>query len=129
MADYSVVRLNEITDILGDYPGEMKLLKNPLKSEQVAVTYRRMPKNTGAKGSYGHRHKTQEEIIFVFKGKLQVKAGDDIVELDPLSAIRIAPGVTQGLWNDGEKDVELLIISNRIDPEDQVDTDPDFWPA
>jgi len=129
MADYSVIKLDEVADILGDYPGEMKLLKSPLGCEQVAVSYRRMPKHTGAKGSYGHRHKTQEEIIFVFKGELQVKVGDDIVELGPLSAIRIAPGVTQGLWNDKDEDVELLIISNRIEPEDEVDTDPDFWPA
>jgi len=129
MADYSVVKLEEVADILGDYPGEMKLLKDPLKCSQVAVSYRRMPKHTGAKGSYGHRHKTQEEIVFVFKGELQVKVGDDIVELGPLSAIRIAPGVTQGLWNDKDEDVELLIISNRIKPEDLVETDPDFWPA
>ena len=44
-----------------------------LGSEQVAFTYRRMPQHTGGKGSYGHRHKRQEEIYFVVSGKLQFK--------------------------------------------------------
>jgi quercetin dioxygenase-like cupin family protein len=129
MADYNLVHLDEIQDILGDYPGEMKPMKNPLGTTQVAMTYRRMPKHTGAKGSYGHRHHTQEEIIFVLSGAVEVKAGDEVVTVPAGAAIRIAPGVTQGTWNEGPEDAEILIISNRMEPEGVVDKVEGFWPA
>jgi uncharacterized cupin superfamily protein len=128
MADYAMVRLDEIEDILGDYPGEMKPMKNPLGTTQVALTYRRMPAGTGAKGSYGHRHKVQEEIIFVTRGAVQVKANDEVVTVPAGAAIRIAPGVTQGTWNEGPEDAEVLLISNRMEPDDVVDKVQGFWP-
>lgn len=129
MKNYKVVKLKDVKDILGDYPGDMKPLKDPLGTTQVALTYRRMPAKTGAKGSYGHAHHAQEEIIFVISGQVQVKVGDDVVELPAKSAIRIAPKALQGTWNEGPAEAEILIISNRMDPEDKVDYKQDFWPA
>jgi mannose-6-phosphate isomerase-like protein (cupin superfamily) len=70
MADYTIKRLEEVQDVLGDYPGEMRMMTGALEAEQVAFTYRRMPQHTGGKGSYGHRHKQQEEVYFVASGKL-----------------------------------------------------------
>ena len=64
MSDYTIKRLEEVTDVLGDYPGEMRMMTTDLEAEQVAFTYRRMPQHTGGKGSYGHRHREQEEIYF-----------------------------------------------------------------
>jgi quercetin dioxygenase-like cupin family protein len=129
MSKYTVVSLAEVQDILGDYPGDMKPLKDPLGTTQVALTYRRMPAHTGAKGSYGHRHATQEEIIFVISGTVQVKIEDEVIDLPAKSAIRIAPGVTQGTWCEGPEDAEILIISTRMEPDDKVDKIQDFWPA
>ena len=91
MADYTIRRLEEVDDVLGDYPGEMRLLTAALDAQQVAFTHRRMPQHTGGKGSYGHRHKTQEEIYYVAAGKLQFKLGDDVVELEQGAAVRVAP--------------------------------------
>jgi mannose-6-phosphate isomerase-like protein (cupin superfamily) len=128
MPDYALVHLDEVTDILGDYPGEMKPMKNPLGTTQVALTYRRMPAQTGAKGSYGHRHKTQEEVIFVTAGTVQVKVGDEVIAVPAGAAIRIAPRVAQGTWNEGPEEAEILIISNRMEPEDVVEKVQGFWP-
>ena len=50
MPGYTVTRLDEVDDVLGDYPGEMRMLAGGLGSEQVALTYRRMPQHTGGKG-------------------------------------------------------------------------------
>ena len=74
MADYTIKHLTEVADVLGDYPGEMRMMTADLECEQVAFTHRRMPQHTGGKGSYGHRHKTQEEIYFVDLGKAPVQA-------------------------------------------------------
>ena len=82
MPGYTVTRLEDVDDVLGDYPGEMRMLAGGLESEQVALTYRRMPQHTGGKGSYGHRHAEQEEIYFVISGKLQFKLEDEVIECE-----------------------------------------------
>jgi mannose-6-phosphate isomerase-like protein (cupin superfamily) len=130
MSEYQIVKLDEVPDWLGDYPGEMRGITYAIGAEQVALTHRRMPQNTGSKGSYGHRHKEQEELYFVLSGKLQFKFGDEIVELGKHEAVRVPPGTWRGVWNDEPEDAELIIVSRRID-DPQGDTEQsadDFWP-
>lgn len=129
MSEYQVVRLHEVDDWLGDYPGEMRGITYPIGAEQVALTYRRMPQHTGSKGSYGHRHREQEELVFVISGKLQFKLDDDVVELVGGDTVRIPPHVVRGIWNNEAEDAEIVIVSKRIDnPQGDVETVPDFWP-
>ena len=130
MNAYMICRIDEVPDVFGDdYPGEMRLFTGPLGCEQVAFTYRRMPQHTGGKGSYGHRHATQEEIYFVISGRLQFKLDDAVVELGSGTAVRVAPQVVRSVWNDEAADAELVICSVRLDdPSGDVETVPDFWP-
>jgi hypothetical protein len=57
---YAVTKLDDLPDVRAErgLPGEMRMLR----TEQLALTHRRMPPDTGEKGLFGHRHKTQEEI-------------------------------------------------------------------
>ena len=130
MAGYTITTLVDVPDVLGDYPGEMRMLTYGLDAEQVALTFRRMPQHTGGKGSYGHFHKTQEEVYFVVSGRLQFKLGDEIVEVGAGTAIRVAPEVVRSVWNDEPEDAELVIVSKRSkgDPRDDTEYVPDFWP-
>ena len=129
MGNYTVRTLADVPDVLGDYPGEMRMLAGGLEAEQVALTFRRMPQHTGGKGSYGHRHAHQEEIYFVVRGKLQFKLGDDVVEAGKGTAIRVAPETVRSVWNNEPEDAELVIVSVwTSDPEADVDYVPDFWP-
>src|SRR6266516_2617206 len=112
MADYVIKHLDDTPDVMGDYPGEMKMLTYELGAERVAFTWRRMPQHTGGKGSYGHRHKEAEEIYFVASGKLQFKLGDDVVELEKGNAVRVAPETWRSVWNNEPEDAELIIVSN-----------------
>ena len=130
MADYEIVRLEDVADWLGDYPGEMRGITYAIGAEQVALTHRRMPQHTGSKGSYGHRHKTQEELYFVLSGKLQFKLNDEIVEVGAREAVRVPPQTWRGVWNDEPEDAELIIVSTRIDDPsgDGEQSGDDFWP-
>jgi len=129
VAGFQVVKLDDVDDWLGDYPGEMRGITYAIGAEQVAITYRRMPQHTGSKGSYGHRHRTQEEIYFVVSGRLQFKLGDEIFELGRHEAVRIEPDTLRGVWNDEPEDAELIIVSPRIeDPMGDVETVDGFWP-
>jgi quercetin dioxygenase-like cupin family protein len=127
MPGYTVTKLEDVDDVLGDYPGEMRMLATGLDSEQVALTYRRMPQHTGGKGSYGHRHAEQEEIYFVISGKLQFKLEDEVIEAGPGTAIRVAPEVFRSVWNDEPEDAEIVIVSTR-DEDSKPEYKADFWP-
>jgi mannose-6-phosphate isomerase-like protein (cupin superfamily) len=128
MANYTICAANEVDDVLGDYPGEMRFLTHGLGSEQVALTYRRMPHRTGGKGSYGHRHKTQEEVYFVLSGHLQFKLDDEVVEVGPHTAVRVAPEVARSIWNDRPEDAELIIVSKRVENlRADAEMVEDFW--
>lgn len=130
MADYTITRLEDVDDILGDYPGEMRMMTAALGAEQVAFTYRRMPQHTGGKGSYGHRHKEQEEIYFVASGTLQFKLDDDVVDVGAGTAVRVSPETWRSVWNDEPEDAELIIVSKVVagGSRDDAEHIADFWP-
>jgi len=130
LSGHTVIALHDVPDALGDYPGEMRYLTGPLGTRQVALTHRRMPAGTGGKGSYGHHHRTQEEVYLVTRGRLEFKLGDEVVEVGAGSAVRVAPEVVRSVWNEGPADAELFIFSTRIeDLRADVVLKQNFWPA
>jgi mannose-6-phosphate isomerase-like protein (cupin superfamily) len=130
MSDYTIRSLTDVPDLFGDsYPGEMRFLSPELRTEQVAVTHRRMPPQTGGKGGYGHRHATQEEVYFVISGTLQFKLDDEVLDVTGPAAVRVAPQVLRSVWNDAGEDAHLLIVSTRSeDPREDVELVEGFWP-
>jgi mannose-6-phosphate isomerase-like protein (cupin superfamily) len=129
VSNYSIRKLEDVPDFLGDYPGEMRFFTGELGNEQVALTHRRMPAKTGGKGSYGHRHKTQEEVYYVIDGTLQFKLEDEVIDVGPGTAVRVAPEVVRSVWNEGPEDANLIIISPRIESvRDDAEMIADFWP-
>jgi mannose-6-phosphate isomerase-like protein (cupin superfamily) len=129
MGGYTIKPLSEMRDVLGAYPGEMRMITYHVGAEQVALTFRRMPPQTGGKGSYGHYHRTQEELYLVLSGTLQFKLGDTVVDVAAGTAVRVAPEVVRSVWNDGPDDAELVIASVKIvEAGGDAVTVPDFWP-
>jgi mannose-6-phosphate isomerase-like protein (cupin superfamily) len=130
MSGYTVISLQDAPDVLGDYPGEMRMLTGPLEAEQAALSYRRMPPDTGGRGSYGHRHRTQEELYLVLDGTLTFKLGDDIVEAKPGTAVRVAPETVRSVHNDTDEDAILIIVSVKDShPDGETETVDGFWPV
>jgi uncharacterized cupin superfamily protein len=132
MSDYTVARREEALDFMAQYPGygEMLSYTGALGAEQVALTWRRMPPGTGGRGSYGHRHKRQEELYLVLAGEVTAKIGDEVLTLGPGMAVRVAPSAMRSIHNDGAQDAELVICSVRVeDPMAEAETSPDFWPT
>jgi mannose-6-phosphate isomerase-like protein (cupin superfamily) len=127
---YTITSLEDVPDMLGDYPGEMRMATYSIGAEQAALTWRRMPAQTGGKGSYGHRHKTQEELYLVISGTLQFKLDDEVIDVPSGTVVRVAPQVVRSVWNDGPADVELVIAASKVDdPHGDTETVPDFWPV
>ena len=131
MGDWTIRKLEEIPDVLGDYPGEMRMsAAGDLGTEQVGFTWRRMPAQTGGKGSYGHRHKTQEEVYFVVSGTLQFKLEDEVIDAVEGTVVRVAPSVVRSVWNEGPEDAVVVIVSTRSDdPRDDTELIEGVWPG
>lgn len=131
MSDYTKASRAEATDYMAEYEGFGEMLSYTAASdaEQVALTWRRMPPGTGGRGSYGHRHKTQEELYLVLVGAVTFKVGDDEFRADPGDAVRVAPSALRSIHNDGEDDAEVVICSMRADdPQGDAEMEADFWP-
>ena len=130
MAGYTIRTLEEIPDVLGDYPGEMRMsAASDLGNEQVSFTWRRMPPLTGGKGSYGHRHKTQEEVYFVASGTLQFKLEDEVIDVFEGTVVRVSPEVARSVWNKGPDDAVVIVVSTKSeDPRSDTESVEDFWP-
>jgi quercetin dioxygenase-like cupin family protein len=89
---------------------------------------RKIPPGTGGRGSYGHRHKTQEEIYLVLAGTVTFKVGGDVFEAGPGTAVRIPPAELRSVHNDTDADAELVISSTRVDDiEAETITEDGFW--
>lgn len=133
MAGYSIARRDDAPDWMADYPGfgEMRSYTDSLGCEAVAFTWRVMPPGTGGKGSYGHRHRNQEEVYFVVRGNVQFKLDDEVVEVGPQTAVRVGTEVFRSVHNDGPEEAELIICSPKATGDDAAveKTDTDFWPA
>jgi mannose-6-phosphate isomerase-like protein (cupin superfamily) len=88
-----------------------------------------MPPGTGGRGSYGHAHRTQEELYLVVEGTLTFKVGNDVLETGPGTAVRVAPETPRSVHNDGDRDAVLIMASIKLeDYSDEIVKVDDFWP-
>ena len=132
MGDYTVVKREDAMDAMEQYPGfgEMRMFTYALEAEQVALTWRLMPPDTGGRGSYGHSHKTQEELYLVLSGEVTFKLGDDVFMAGPGTAVKIPPDTVRSIHNDGSGEAEVVICSPRVeDPAADVQQVEGFWPS
>ncbi len=56
-------------------------------------------------------HREAEEIYFVLRGRGRFELGNRVVELEPGTAIYVAPGVGHRAINTGDQELELLFVS------------------
>lgn len=134
MSDYTIGRREEVPEYTGDAPGEFRGYGRALGTEQVAFNLRVLAPHTthappGSDPSWGHSHRTQEEIYFVVAGEITIKLGDAVETLGPRDAVRIAPETVRAVRNDGDEEAAFVLVSRKIE-DAMADTQvaEDFWP-
>jgi uncharacterized cupin superfamily protein len=127
---HAIAGCEQALDFMAGYPGygEQRWYSDALGTEQVSFSWRRMPPNTGGRGSYGHRHPAQEEVYFVISGTVTFKVGEHIFEAGPHSAVRMTGDRFYSVHNDTDAEAELLIFSTRLADATTEKLDG-FWPA
>ena len=130
MSDYTLVEFDEVENMAERFglPWEMRFLKEPLGTEQVAVSYWRLPAGTGQRGVFGHRHKTQEEVYVVISGTVVFRLDDESVTVSCPAAVRVAPETARAIHNDSDEQAEILIVSKRVpNLREDVEQLENFW--
>ena len=84
---------------------EARVARTPLGAEQIGVTHFRL--RPGRRSPFAHRHVTAEEIYVVLSGSGRIKLDDQISDVRPLDAIRVAPQVARA-FEAGPEGLELL---------------------
>jgi uncharacterized cupin superfamily protein len=101
---------------------EARFPRMDLGAEQTGMNFLRV--KPSRREAFAHRHGAAEEIYVVLSGSGRVKLDDDLVELSPLDAVRVSPGVTRA-FEAGADGLEVLIFGPHV--EGDAETVPDFW--
>ena len=116
--------LKRITDVEDSAPKfgfqevqEARFANDELGAEGTGVSHHRL--RAHQRQPFAHRHEQAEEIYLVLAGSGRVKLGEDIVELGPLDAVRVAPAVTRA-FEAGPEGLEILAFGARHDGDGEV---------
>jgi mannose-6-phosphate isomerase-like protein (cupin superfamily) len=123
---YTLVNLKEVEDQapkFGLSPNlEARFARDPLGLERSGMSYQRLAPNF--RGPFGHRHEQQEEIYVILAGSARLKVGDEVVELGPWDAVRVAHDAMRA-FEAGPEGVELLAFGAPTP--DEPEMVPGWW--
>jgi uncharacterized cupin superfamily protein len=128
MADYTVVNLKEVEDQapkFGLSPQlEMRMARVALGLQNSGVSYQRLAPNLRL--PFGHKHRNQEEIYVLVGGSVRVKLDDEVVDLEPFDAVRVAKDTMRG-FEAGPEGAELIAIGAPNTGPGDADTVEGWW--
>src|SRR5207248_11480103 len=101
---------------------EARFANRDLEAEHTGVSFHRV--KAGKRQAFAHKHEAAEEVYVVLAGSGRVKLDDDIVEIERLDAIRVAPGVIRA-FQAGPDGIELLAFGPRHDGDGELI--PGWW--
>jgi uncharacterized cupin superfamily protein len=101
---------------------EARFPREDLGAEQTGMNF--LVVKPGQREAFAHRHGTAEEIYVVIDGTGRVKLDDDLVELAPLDAVRVSPGVARS-FEAGPAGLQVLIVGPHVESDGVIVQD--FW--
>lgn len=108
---YTRINLDEVEDAAVEngfgHRWEARVARSPLGAEQTGLTHFRL--RAGKRSPFSHRHRQAEEIFVILRGSGQVKLDDELIEVGPRDAIRVAPKVARA-FEAGPEGLEFLAI-------------------
>jgi mannose-6-phosphate isomerase-like protein (cupin superfamily) len=112
--DYAIKNLREVQDVAPKFGfsevQEARFPREDLNAETIGLAFHRV--RAGRRQAFAHRHEQAEEIYVILAGSGRIKLGDEIREIGPLDAIRVAPHVARA-FEAGAEDLELLAFGPR----------------
>ncbi len=128
MSDYTIKNLLDVKDSAPEFQMdsvvEARFAREAVGGEAVGVSHQRVKPNASVPFSHSHEH--SEEIYVVISGSGRVLLGDEVHEVGPLDAIRVAATVTR-TFAAGPDGLEFLAFGQHTDGEESPMGKPD-WP-
>ncbi len=130
MSGFKLMNLKDVEDSavkFGYAPAlESRFARNALETERVGISYQRLAPDV--RMPFAHHHNSQEEIYVILGGSGRAKLDDEIVELKPLDALRVAPEVTRG-FEAGPEGLELLAFGSGDGGLQDAEVAAGWWQA
>ena len=108
---YSTIKLMDVEDAAVangfGHRWEARVARDPLGAEQTGLTHFRL--HAGKRSPFSHRHKQAEEIYVILQGSGKLKLDDELLDVHPRDAIRVAPEVARA-FEAGPDGLEFLAI-------------------
>jgi quercetin dioxygenase-like cupin family protein len=126
--DYTVKNLRQVEDSAPKHGfsemGEARFANSALKAENTGLSYHVLRPNM--RQPFAHSHDKAEEIYVVLAGSGQIKLDEDVIELETMDAIRLAPSVVRAL-EAGPDGLELLAFGTRHEADGEIVPIDGFW--
>jgi mannose-6-phosphate isomerase-like protein (cupin superfamily) len=128
MPGYTLVNLKKVEDQAPNFglsPNlQARFAREPLGLQKSGITYFRFAPNFRV--PFGHRHKVQEEIYLLVGGTARIKIEDDVLELKPWDAVRVANDQTRTL-EAGPEGAEVLAFGAPKTGPGDGEMIPNWW--
>lgn len=125
--DYTIRNLRETEDIAPKHGfsevQEARFPREDLEAETIGLAFHVV--KPGRRQAFAHRHEQAEEIYVVLSGGGKIKLDQEIHELHPLDAIRVAPKVARA-FEAGPEGLQLLAFGPRHAGDGEIMRE-DFW--
>ena len=125
-ASYAKKNLRDVKDSATEHglsdSQEARFFQRDLGAEQTGMNY--LIVKPGQREAFAHRHRSAEEIYVVIGGAGRVKLDNELVDLRPLDAVRVSPGVARAFEarSDG---LQVLIFGPHVESDGEMIED--FW--
>ncbi len=127
MSDYTIKNLRDMKDYAAEHGfGEHQEARSgraELEAERTGMLFMRV--KPGKRQAFAHRHDEAEEVYVILSGTGRMKLDDEVVDLAPLDAIRVAPAVTRQFEADDDG-LELIAFGQHHEKDGEL-VHEGFW--
>ncbi len=125
---YTKKNLREVEDSAPKFGfgeiGEARFAMGALEAQDTGVAFHKL--RAGNRQAFSHKHDEAEEVVVVLKGSGRLKLDDEILDVAPLDAIRIAPQVERQ-FEAGDEDLEYIVFGPHCKGDGELNHSGDFW--
>lgn len=126
MLSYAKTNLRDVRDSAAEHGlsahQEARFPQRDLGAVQTGMNF--LIVKPGQREAFAHRHHTAEEIYVVIGGAGRVKLDKELVDLMPLDAVRVSPGVARS-FEASSDGLQILIFGPHV--ESDAEMVQDFW--
>jgi mannose-6-phosphate isomerase-like protein (cupin superfamily) len=123
---FTHTRLTDVKDSAADFGHgeamEVRFAQEDVGSKETGLSHHRVKPNK--RQPFGHNHDEAEEVYVVIRGSGRMKLDDEVIEIEELDAIRVAPQVTRA-FEAGEDGLEYLAFGVHYKGDGEIV--PGWW--